>query len=780
VRTVTGAALFGTTFLLVPNVCRPADDLGPLPGTRALHMTGDLSDQMIEGINRFLDGELAASPLRRSARWNPDYSSAPAYEKSVRENRDRFRQMIGLVDQRLTPIDLEYVSSPTMPAKVAETETFTCWSVKWPVFGGIEAEGLLLEPKRPLIARVIALTDADQTPEVIAGLQLELSPEHQYARRLAESGCQVLIPTLANRADDFSGSDRLQRFTNQPHREWIQRQAFVLGRHIIGYEVQKVLAGMDWLERQNSTRRVPLGLVGWGEGGLLAFHTGAVDTRIDATLVSGYFDRRERVCDEPIYRNLFGQLNEFGDAELAQLIVPRRLVIEHARGPVIDGPPHPQRRHAAPGRIDTPARADVRAEFERARQLARSFENALELLAPSSGAFEPLGDATLRVFLSRLTNREVGMEPPGPAPVDQRTNYDGKLRQRRAVDQMVRFTQRQLQFSTEEREAFFWKNVTPTTAESWGEEVRPLRDRFWSEFVGRLPSAGTPPNPRARLIRDGPTWRGFEVVLDLLPEIYAWGYYLLPKNIRPGEQRPVVVAQHGLMGVPADLLNDDPSSKTYSTYKAFAVRLVERGFIVFVPHIPLRGGDRSKMIQRKANPLGKTLYSVIVAQHDAVLDWLATQPNVDPARMGFYGLSYGGKTAMRVGALLERYKVVICSGDFNEMAWKNATTDWWRSFMYTGDYEMPEFRQGITFGYAEMAALICPRPFMVERGHNDGVGLDEWVAFEYAKVNRLYNKLKIPHLTEIEYFDGPHTIYGVGAYRFLHRHLGWPEPTASR
>jgi hypothetical protein len=75
-----------------------------------------------------------------------------------------------------------------------------------------------------------------------------------------------------------------------------------------------------------------------------------------------------------------------------------------------------------------------------------------------------------------------------------------------------------------------------------------------------------------------------------------------------------------------------------------------------------------------------------------------------------------------------------------------------------------------------MAALIAPRPFMVERGHNDGVGLDEWVAFEYAKVKRLYDKLKIPQLTEIEYFDGPHTINEQGTYKFLHKHLNWPEP----
>jgi hypothetical protein len=58
------------------------------------------------------------------------------------------------------------------------------------------------------------------------------------------------------------------------------------------------------------------------------------------------------------------------------------------------------------------------------------------------------------------------------------------------------------------------------------------------------------------------------------------------------------------------------------------------------------------------------------------------------------------------------------------------------------------------------------------------VSIDEWVAYEYAKVNRLYGKLKIPEMTEIEYFDGPHTIHGVGTFKFLHRHLQWPEPVS--
>jgi hypothetical protein len=95
--------------------------------------------------------------------------------------------------------------------------------------------------------------------------------------------------------------------------------------------------------------------------------------------------------------------------------------------------------------------------------------------------------------------------------------------------------------------------------------------------------------------------------------------------------------------------------------------------------------------------------------------------------------------------------------------------------MFSGEYEMFEYNLGHTFNYAEMAALIAPRPFMVERGHKDGVAPDEWVAYEFAKVRRLYANLRIPERTEIEYFNGPHSINGKATYEFLHRHLNWPR-----
>src|SRR5947208_1562889 len=81
---------------------------------------------------------------------------------------------------------------------------------------GVAGEGLLLKPTgRAPAADVVAIPDADQTPEMIAGLVPGVPAESQFARRLAESGCRVVIPTLIDRSDTFSVTAGGQK-TNQP------------------------------------------------------------------------------------------------------------------------------------------------------------------------------------------------------------------------------------------------------------------------------------------------------------------------------------------------------------------------------------------------------------------------------------------------------------------------------------------------------------------------------------------------------------------------------------
>ena len=91
-----------------------------------------------------------------------------------------------------------------------------------------------------------------------------------------------------------------------------------------------------------------------------------------------------------------------------------------------------------------------------------------------------------------------------------------------------------------------------------------------------------------------------------------------------------------LEGRPQDVVRGEGRAK--NAYEDFAAQLAERGFVTFAPQNLYIFKDRFRTLQRKANPLGKTLFSVIVPQHQQIVDWLQTLPYVDPDRIAFYGL----------------------------------------------------------------------------------------------------------------------------------------------
>ena len=360
----------------------------------------------------------------------------------------------------------------------------------------------------------------------------------------------------------------------------------------------------------------------------------------------------------------------------------------------------------------------------------------------------------------------------GASPSHPRDNYDPSVRLHRQFDQLVGYTQDLVRKSPAKRTQF-WSKADTSSPEKWHESTRGYRDYIWDEVIGRLPGPSLPMNPRTKLIYDEPKYRGYAVVLDVWPDVFAYGILLVPKNIQPGERRPVVVCQHGLEGRPEDVA--DPKIDSHY-YHRFAVKLAEEGFVTYSPQNPYFGEDNFRIIQRAGHPLKLSLFSFILGQHQRALEWLATQPYVDPARIGFYGLSYGGKTAVRVPPLLENYALSICSADYNEWVWKNTNIDTSYSYLLSREYDMIEFDFANVVNYSDLANLMAPRPFMVERGHDDTVSADEWVAFEYAKVRRFYDmQMKLPDRTEIEFFSGPHTINGKGTFEFLHRHLQWPK-----
>lgn len=766
IRAVQISSIFLACLLFPLYLCR-AQNVQTLPGTRPLTIQGPIDVLLMDGAHRFVENQIKQSVEKRNAFWQRDLSSTQAYEKSVQLNRKRLARILGVVDQRIQP-ELERFAQENDPLVIARTELYNVYQVRWSVLPGVHGEGLLVEPHSSPKAIVVAIPDADHTPEQLLGLEPGISPKSQFARRLAESGCRVLVPVLINRSLHGQENPQLAR-TQQSHREWIYRQAFHMGRHIIGYEIQRILATIDWARKHSPHQ--PVGVAGYGEGGLLAFYSAALDTRIKTTLVCGYFSPRENLWSEPIYRNVWGFLREFGNAEVASLIAPRALIIEHC--------PFPRVRNQK-GDIQTPDFTAVEFEFRRIDQLVPGHFQPRILLRSSAFGSE----AALKAFLQQLV--DIPLSSPAPPARDLRKNFDPESRHHRLVAELEQHVQRLVRKAERVRNDFFLYKLMPEFADtSWTRDLRLpaynparfirgldyYRHYLAREVIGEFDQPLLPPNPRTRLIYDRPKWRGWEVVLDVYPDLIAWGILLVPKDLQPGERRPVVVCQHGRNGLPQDTIEGN-----HPAYRNFAARLANRGFVVFAPHNLYRGEDRYRWLDRKANSIKASLFSFIVAQHRQILNWLKSLPFVDPARIGFYGLSYGGETAMRVPAILTDYALSICSGDFNNWTRKVASTREPWSFMYTIEWEMPYFNMGNTFDYAELAYLIFPRPFMVERGHHDRVGRDPWVAFEYAKVRWLYAQFNLSDRTEIEYFNGGHTINGQGTFRFLHRHLKWPEP----
>ena len=106
-------------------------------------------------------------------------------------------------------------------------------------------------------------------------------------------------------------------------------------------------------------------------------------------------------------------------------------------------------------------------------------------------------------------------------------------------------------WSTAPRCREFMKKLDTSSLAAYEKSVEPYREVFANEVIGRFDIPFLPPNVRSRRVYDEPKYAGYEVVMDVFPDVIAYGILLLPKGIKAGEKRPVVVCQHGLEGRPA-------------------------------------------------------------------------------------------------------------------------------------------------------------------------------------------------------------------------------------
>ncbi len=499
-------------------------------------------------------------------------------------------------------------------------------------------------------------------------------------------------------------------------REWLWRLATQIGQTLLGADARAISATAEDLLARWPIDPARVAVIGLGDSGLLALLAAVRDERFRLVVA------RWRAAFDPLaegaeWDNLApGLWPRAFDPHLADELAPRTVILMQAPYEVQPGLPTTRAITWAETEFEADAAERLLAEHLRLEEPPR-----LEPLAPPG-------------VTSRLTRRQ-----------DERFAALEKEYRRLIV-------------AASRREPLGGHDLAKFS--DWQTERRAA---LW-DIVGRYPEPDAPLRPQARLKHRDREIAVYEVLLPVYEGTFLRGLLAVPEGIAPGERRAAIHCQHGWQGSPEEAHSE-------GIYAAFADRLARRGYVTWAPQAHYAEQGAVLRLYRKGVLWGGSDFGLMIRYHQRGLDFLQTLPFVDPERIGFYGLSYGGYTALWYGALEERLKVVVCSGHFNNWARKTTDGEYRAAYMITNDREMYNFGLLKRFDHGEFAALICPRPFMVELGDQDLVMPHSWSAREYRRVRRLYASLGIPERTRIHWGHGGHQIYATSTFRFLDRWL---------
>ena len=146
---------------------------------------------------------------------------------------------------------------------------------------------------------------------------------YDYGRRFAERGYVVLAPD----ARPFG-----ERAADGMTCAWAMTAGLLLGKTLVGLRVWDAMRAIDYLQTRAEVDPERIGCVGFSWGGTHTIYTAALDDRIKAAVVSGYFGAFGEMLieTEECPCQYVPHLLRYADLpDLVALIAPRPLLIEH-------------------------------------------------------------------------------------------------------------------------------------------------------------------------------------------------------------------------------------------------------------------------------------------------------------------------------------------------------------------------------------------------------------------------------------------------------------------
>jgi dienelactone hydrolase len=716
----------------------------PLSGTKPLTLPRDddaVHARHMQQVKDYFQRRIVEARKLRDQQWNPDFAAAEPYFKSLAEHRANCRRMLGLVE-------VEGAAARAVQREVATSEACRIARITIPMFAGLSARGLLFSPVGPgRRATLIVCPDADTWPERLAGLAGDTKPP-EWLTTLVARGATVYIPQSIER---LHGHPYCKTTNNKDRRMILYRLGYPVGRTMPGIDVQDVLAAVDYLSGRDDVDPARIGLVGIGQGAMTALWTAAVDPRVAVVAVVDGFQVRDRCWQEPVDRRLSGRLLEFGDAELAALVAPRPLWI-------------------VPPRDSAIAVERVTTEIDRAARFYTGLGMRDRLaLIPDCTQENALARSTAPVAdaleLPRAQGHTVWPEASVP---DERANA---LRDKHFEERLAYL--RTLIAQSEAKREARW-GLTKCRPSDFPKTKAAMLDEY-RKLIGRVPPDDTPLNPRTELALDTDKYTLYRITLDVTEGVEVYGNLLIPRNIRG--RTAAVICQHGLSGTPEMTTGLGMTKDT--PYHEFARHLAEHGYVVFSPYLMQRLTAEINELVLMADAVGMMRVAMPVAKTRRVVDFLQTLPQVDPERVGYYGLSYGGYSAIWISPLEPRLAATVISGHFNDWRTKITSDKLHTSYLWHPDEDFYNWNILHRFTHPELIAMIAPRPACVEFGERDGITTPEWTAYAWKQVVAWRDRLGLADRITLAHFDGVHEIHAVEAVDFLDRFLR-PRRTVGR
>ncbi len=319
------------------------------------------------------------------------------------------------------------------------------------------------------------------------------------------------------------------------------------------------------------------------------------------------------------------------------------------------------------------------------------------------------------------------------------------------------------------------------TVSGWRTWRRRTLDKL-RELTGYDTMKKAPLEPKITEELDFGGYRRQRVEIRTEPGVIMPLYVLIPRGIK--KPAPAIIALHGhFMGGKAAIAGcrDIPAvARAIKKYHCdYGLRFARAGFIVFCPDARGFGERREeadandvlasscRWINNMAVPLGQTITGMWAWDVHRLIDYVQSRRDCRPGKIGCAGLSGGGLQTLWAAALDERIRGAVISGYL--YGYKESLLE---MYVNCSCNYVPRLWEYVDMG--EIAALIAPRPLLVETGDADrlnGKGGLKNVYPQTRVIRKAYRLLGAEKLFRHEVFAGGHRWNGKAAIPWFRTHL---------